>query len=123
MLLCVIHFRYVFSCGEGTQRLFHEHKLKLGKINNVFLTQLTWQCIGGLPGLLLTLREACKHSLSIHSPMGLSNFLRASQCFMPMYNLDLKCSEYDGKNGGIYKDENIIVKPIPIEGNYFNHLS
>ena len=115
----LIHFRYVFSCGEATQRLFHEQKLKLGKINNLFLTQLTWQCIGGLPGLLLTLREACKQSLSIHGPPGLSDFLTASQCFMSMHNVDLKCSEYDGESDGVYKDENIVVKPIPVKGNHF----
>ncbi|CAB4010817.1 ribonuclease Z, mitochondrial [Paramuricea clavata] len=119
----LIHFRYVFSCGEATQRLFHEQKLKLGKINNLFLTQLTWQCIGGLPGLLLTLREACKQSLSIHGPPGLSDFLTASQCFMSMHNVDLKCSEYDGESDGVYKDENIIVKPIPIKGQTKDNFS
>ena len=86
----------------------------------MFLSQLNWQSIGGLPGLLLTLREACKHSLNIHGPTGLSDFLKASECFMPMYNLDVKCSQYDGKNDGLYEDENITVKPISIQGDNFN---
>ena len=84
----------------------------------MFLTQLTWQCIGGLPGLLLTLREACKQSLKIHGPPGLSDFLAAGRCFMSMYNLDLKCVEYNCVKDGIYTDENIIVTPVPIEGDY-----
>lgn len=114
-----ICFRYVFSCGEATQRLFHEHKLRLGKINNLFLTQVTWQRIGGLPGLLLTLREACKQSINLHGPLGLSDFLTASECFLSMHNVDIKCLEYAAHQTGIYEDENIIVKPISIEGNYF----
>ena len=108
--------RYVFGCGEATQRLLHEHKFRLGKIHNVFLTQLTWQHIGGLPGLLLTLREACKQSLTIHGPPGLSDFLAAGRCFMSMYNVDLKCAEYSSAKDGMYKDENIIVIPISIKG-------
>ena len=122
-----LFFRYIFGCGEATQRLLHEHKFKLGKINNVFLTQLTWQHIGGLPGLLLTLREACKQSLTIHGPLGLSDFLAAGRCFMSIYNVDLKCAEYSSAKDGIYNDENIIVTPIPIKGNYLvlhkhNHI-
>ena len=41
---------------------------------------------------------------------------------MSMYNVDLQCFEYGGGKDGIYKDENIIVKPVPIEGNYSTRL-
>ena len=74
-----------------------------------------------MPGLLLTLRETGKKSISIHGPPGMSDFLTASECFL--YNLDLNCFEYGDGNDGIYKDENIIVMPVPIEGNCFQFLT
>lgn len=96
--------------------MFNENKLKLGRINNLFLTQLTWQFIGGLPGLLLTLREASKQLLNIHGPIGLLNLINESQCFLSMNNVDLKCSEYGNKTDEVYQDENIIVKAISCKG-------
>ena len=70
--------------------------------------------------MLLTLREASKETLSVHGPPGISDFLTASQCFLTMNNVDLKCSEHS-KDGEVYKDENIIVTAIPIKGNYHIH--
>ena len=45
--------RYLFNCGEGTQRLCTQHKVKITKLKNVFLTRIHWECMGGLPGWFL----------------------------------------------------------------------
>lgn len=50
----VLHYdnqRYMFNCGEGTQRLCVENKLKLAKMKNIFLSRVNWDCVGGLPGM------------------------------------------------------------------------
>ncbi|RXM31516.1 Zinc phosphodiesterase ELAC protein 2 [Acipenser ruthenus] len=39
---------YLFNCGEGTQRLMQEHKLKAARLDNIFLTRMSWQNVGGL---------------------------------------------------------------------------
>lgn len=44
--------RYLFNVGEGTQRLCLEHKVKLGKVDSIYLTSLNWEVVGGLPGTL-----------------------------------------------------------------------
>ncbi|CAG8784301.1 35727_t:CDS:2, partial [Racocetra persica] len=41
--------RYLFNCGEGTQRFCLQNKLKVSKLKNVFLTRANWNCFGGLP--------------------------------------------------------------------------
>lgn len=49
----ILHYdnqRYMFNCGEGTQRLCVENKLKLAKMKNIFLSRVDWDCVGGLPG-------------------------------------------------------------------------
>ena len=42
--------RYLFNCGEGTQRFFVQHQVKLTRLNAVFLSGLSWNHVGGLPG-------------------------------------------------------------------------
>lgn len=49
----IVHYdnqRYLFNCREGTQRLCVQEKAKLAKTSNVFLSRLSWDCIGGLTG-------------------------------------------------------------------------
>ncbi|CAG7734888.1 unnamed protein product, partial [Allacma fusca] len=38
--------RYICNYGEGSQRLPHEHKLKLGRLENSFVTSKQWDKIG-----------------------------------------------------------------------------
>ena len=33
--------RYLFNCGEGTQRICKEYQIKVNTLNSVFLTQFT----------------------------------------------------------------------------------
>ncbi|CAN0039591.1 unnamed protein product, partial [Sphacelaria rigidula] len=42
--------RFVFNAGEGTQRIFMEHRIRLTKVENVFLTHISTDTIGGVPG-------------------------------------------------------------------------
>lgn len=49
----IVHYddqRYLFNCREGTQRLCVQEKARLAKTSNVFLSRLSWDCLGGLPG-------------------------------------------------------------------------
>ena len=61
---------YLINCGEGTQRFCFEHKLRItGKLRRVLLTRLTWDAVGGLPGMLLTMSDAGHAgSLKVHGP-------------------------------------------------------
>lgn len=61
-------FRYLFNCGEGTQRLAHEHKAKLAKLDHVLITQSSWRNIGGLPGLALTIQDSGVQNIVLHGP-------------------------------------------------------
>lgn len=53
-------FRFIFNAGEGTQRIFMEHKIKLTKVENVFVTHLSTDTLGGIPGeQALSFRSPC----------------------------------------------------------------
>lgn len=64
-------YRYLFNCGEGTQRLAHEHKVKLGMIEHILVTHKSWENIGGLPGMLLTLQDTGVPHVTLHGPPGI----------------------------------------------------
>uniref|UniRef100_A0A8C9LZY6 Zinc phosphodiesterase ELAC protein 2 n=1 Tax=Piliocolobus tephrosceles TaxID=591936 RepID=A0A8C9LZY6_9PRIM len=49
--------RYLFNCGEGVQRVMQEHKLKVARLDNILLTRMHWSNVGGLSGMILTLKE------------------------------------------------------------------
>ncbi len=63
-------YRYIFNVGEGTQRLAHEHKVKITRLEHVFITYPIWENIGGLPGMSLTLQECGVPDLTLHGPSG-----------------------------------------------------
>lgn len=58
--------RYLFNCGEGTQRLAHEHKMKLAKLEHIFLTSNSWENTGGLPGVALTIQDIGVPEITLH---------------------------------------------------------
>lgn len=50
----MVHYdsqRYMFNCREGTQRLCVEEKVKWSKLKDIYMTRVTWDCVGGLPGM------------------------------------------------------------------------
>ncbi|KAK9054710.1 hypothetical protein SSX86_025789 [Deinandra increscens subsp. villosa] len=42
--------RFIFNAGEGLQRFCTEHKIKLSKIDHIFLSRVCSETAGGLPG-------------------------------------------------------------------------
>ncbi|KAK6099742.1 hypothetical protein MT418_001130 [Batrachochytrium dendrobatidis] len=105
--------RYLFNCGEGTQRLCNEHKIRLSKLRGIFMTRTKWDCIGGLPGMILTVADAGLDSFRLYGPRNLSYFLAGTRKFMfrPNINIsvvDIESSKFD------YSDENIHIKAIAL---------
>lgn len=81
--------RYLFNCGECTQRLAHEHKVKLSRLEHVFITSKTWKNIGGLPGLSLTLQDVGVPKITLHGPEGLDDLYNATKRFVIMKEMQV----------------------------------
>lgn len=110
--------RYLFNCGEGTQRIFNEQKLKLSKLNNIFLTRICWEYVGGLPGMAMTLRDNGKSEIKLLGPSNLSDFIHATRFFLYHESLKFDCVGFTGSDGEEYKDENLTIWPVIINGRY-----
>lgn len=89
--------RYLFNCGEGTQRLAHEHKTKLSRLEQIFVTRNTWPAIGGFPGLALTVQDAGVKELALHGPPYLDNILYSMKRFVVLKNLQVRKFTYKKK--------------------------
>lgn len=104
--------RYLFNCGEGTQRLAHEHKTKLTRLEHIFITQRSWKSIGGLPGLSLTVQDAGVSNITLHGPEKLSDVFRAMRKFVILKNL--KVDARDCKLNTFYEDMVLKVHYLPL---------
>jgi ribonuclease Z len=82
VMLVTSSSRYLFNCGEGTQRFIHEHKLRLARVENVFFTTKSWKNIGGLPGLSLTVKDIGVPKLTLHGPKGINDIYAMTKRFL-----------------------------------------
>ncbi|XP_014499505.1 tRNase Z TRZ3, mitochondrial [Vigna radiata var. radiata] len=85
VLLFFDNQRFIFNAGEGLQRFCTEHKIKLSKIDHIFLSRVCSETAGGLPGLLLTLAGMGEEgmSLNIWGPSDLKYLVDAMRSFIP----------------------------------------
>ncbi|RZC51311.1 hypothetical protein C5167_019734 [Papaver somniferum] len=77
--------RFIFNAGEGLQRFCTEHKIKLSKIDHIFLSRVCSETAGGLPGLLLTLAGMGDEGMSVNvcGPSDLQYLVDAMRSFIP----------------------------------------
>ncbi|KZV28780.1 zinc phosphodiesterase ELAC protein 2 [Dorcoceras hygrometricum] len=77
--------RFIFNAGEGLQRYCTEHKIKLSKIDHIFLSRVCSETAGGLPGLLLTLAGIGDEGMTVNvwGPSDLKYLLDAMKSFIP----------------------------------------
>ncbi|CAH1971818.1 unnamed protein product [Acanthoscelides obtectus] len=104
--------RYLFNCGEGTQRLAHEHKMKLARLEHIFITQPVWKNIGGLPGTALTIQDVGVPEITLHGPPGLDEIFGATKRFVVIR--DLKIHMAQCKESDEFSDNVMSVKYVPL---------
>lgn len=113
--------RYLFECGDGTQRVCTEYGTKLSKLRGVFLTSLSAPSIGGLFGLLLTLADGGKQRISITAPHGLKELFRNAKhfCNRPQLMLNLQEASVEASAKDLpltlLKDENVTIQAVPVK--------
>lgn len=105
--------RYLFNCGEGTQRLAHEHKTKLSRLEHIFMTRTSWEHLGGLPGLSLTVQDAGVPNLTLHGPPGLDEIYRGMRRFVVLKDLKVKTVILD--NQEVFDDQILNITCVPLK--------
>ncbi|XP_066582125.1 ribonuclease Z, mitochondrial isoform X2 [Prorops nasuta] len=112
MFLVTDHKKYLFNCGEGTQRICNEHKIKIIKMEHIFLTSNRWSNFGGIPGMLLTSQGMGIENLTVHGPKGNVQLIEATKKFAP---LTISVSEAPCNTNEPFKDSTMTVWYVPIK--------
>ncbi|MDB4533343.1 ribonuclease Z [Vicingaceae bacterium] len=88
---------YLMDCGEGTQIRLREHKIKIQRINHIFISHLHGDHYLGLIGLIQTMHLLGRTSeLTIYCPSDIKSIV----------DINLKVSESHLKYPIIYKNVN-----------------
>ena len=74
--------RYLVDCGEGMQRFCTEHKVRLAKMNHIFLTGISSDEVSGLPGMLLTLADMGNKQVHLFGPKNLAQVVHSFRFFV-----------------------------------------
>uniref|UniRef100_A0A8C6UBN8 Zinc phosphodiesterase ELAC protein 2 n=1 Tax=Neogobius melanostomus TaxID=47308 RepID=A0A8C6UBN8_9GOBI len=112
--------RYLFNCGEGTQRLMQEHKLKAARLDNILLTRLSWENVGGLSGMILTLKETGVPECVLSGPPQLvrkSTSTKQKACVKTPITVCPDCSVSAAVRpytDGTYSDKTMTVTQVPV---------
>lgn len=104
--------RYLFNCGEGTQRLAHEHKMKLSRLEHIFITEASWRHLGGLPGVALTVQDVGVPQLTLHGPEGLVELFEATHRFVVLRDLQIRTASCN--TGETYEDHVMSMTYVPL---------
>ena len=109
--------RFLFNAGDGLQRFCTQHAVKLGKLEDVFLTQLHADTLGGLLGMYLTLADGGNRRLSVHGPRGISHFLSAGRAFCDNRKHSELCAvEIDPQKpeAALIRANHVSIQPVPV---------
>uniref|UniRef100_A0A2K5LJ38 Zinc phosphodiesterase ELAC protein 2 n=1 Tax=Cercocebus atys TaxID=9531 RepID=A0A2K5LJ38_CERAT len=97
--------RSVCRCGAASE-------LKVARLDNIFLTRMHWSNVGGLSGMILTLKETGLPKCVLSGPPQLEKYLEAIKIFSgPLKGIELAVRPHSAPE---YKDETMTVYQIPI---------
>jgi len=84
-------FRFMFNCGEGTQRLCAEYctKYSVSELSRILVTNKNWDNMGGLTGMYLTIRSAGAPEVTIHGPKGTIDLYHGLKNFAATLDFDI----------------------------------
>ncbi|KAF9915565.1 hypothetical protein BX616_005853 [Lobosporangium transversale] len=112
----ILHFdtqRYLINCGEGTQRLCLESRFRFSKIKTIFFTRTHWDCLGGTPGMLLTLADLGVSRMKLLGAENLTHAMISTRPFVYRNIMAVDSIEFN-KEMNTYMDENLRVTAVQV---------
>lgn len=115
-LLLVTEFsRYLFNCPESTQRAATEYNGKLCRSDHVFLTSLSWTNVGGLMGMILSLRDMGLPQIHLHGPEKVAQFIDATRQFNQAELVDIEVVEQNWLQAPVFEDDALRVEQLGVQ--------
>lgn len=115
---------FLVDCGEGTQVVLRKNKIRLAKINHIFISHLHGDHIYGLFGLLSTYGLLGRlNTLHIYANERLKELLDFHNQFFDQklpYEIEFHFLE-EGKASIVLDDEKLFVKAFPLKHSMPTH--
>uniref|UniRef100_A0A4W3HJE6 Zinc phosphodiesterase ELAC protein 2 n=1 Tax=Callorhinchus milii TaxID=7868 RepID=A0A4W3HJE6_CALMI len=94
-----------------------EHKLKVARLDNIFLTRMSWQNVGGM---ILTLKDTGVPKCVFSGPPQFDKYLAAIKSFSgSLQGIELAVRPYTEPE---YTDDTMTVYQVPIFAQWLEHL-
>lgn len=112
---------YLINVAEGTQRFCIEHKMRFaGKLYRALLTRLSWDAVGGLPGVLLSMGGAGHQgTLKVHGPSRLQHLVSSFRSFVHPNSLPQLASEtpedWPDAHEKVFDESGIAATPVLLD--------
>lgn len=87
------------------------------RLAHIFITRTAWNCIGGLPGLSLTVQDAGVPTISLHGPPKLDELFKAMKNFVILKQLNVDAPNCDA--GGFHEDSVLRIDYVPLSRDNF----
>ncbi|BDT61558.1 MAG: ribonuclease Z [Flavobacteriales endosymbiont of Rhyzopertha dominica] len=115
---------YLIDCGEGTQVQLIRAKIKINKINNIFISHLHGDHYYGIMGILSTYQLlGRKNPLNIYSPKGLKNIINENfkwsktKITYKINYITLKKKKFNK----IYENDSLKIFTIPLKHKIYTN--
>ncbi|WVQ93116.1 hypothetical protein IAU59_000180 [Kwoniella sp. CBS 9459] len=118
--------RFLFGCGEGTQRAYNQKRLTLKGLSGIFVGSGDSKARSGLAGVLMTAADAGISKIKIAGPPDISHYLSTlrSSVIRDSLNIQMSAHPRTGRPGEVvemFRSPNITVSglaliPQPIAG-------
>lgn len=112
--------RYLFECGDGTQRICTEYGVSIAteKLRRIFVSRMDPSSVGGVLGLALTVADSGKSSLRLVGPEGLKRLLSESKPFFYRPKMDIEVEEVSVQDSNspasICDERYVTIEAVPI---------
>ncbi|OWZ65943.1 hypothetical protein AYX14_06079 [Cryptococcus neoformans] len=111
--------RFLFGCGEGTQRAFAQKKIGFSRLGGVFIGSGESKGRGGLPGVLMSASDAGLSKIDVVGPPDISQYLATLRSSVIRENLTVNVTPYPrdvtpGTPVKLYESRNITVHGVAL---------
>lgn len=111
--LNISSLKYAFNCGEGFARLKGQDLGRsISSLKDIFVTRMSWDCIGDLPNLLQTLSARSISEIRIHGPPNLRHLVDKIR---PLVDESFKINTSMCESGEWFEDESVKIRYISFE--------
>jgi len=115
---------FLIDCGEGTQVLLRQYKVKFSRIKHIFISHLHGDHYFGLVGLISTFRLLMREAdLHIYGPKGIKELITLQMKLADSWtNYKLFFHELTSKGSEmIFEDDGVEVHTIPLDHRIYTN--